>query len=389
MAKVKDNRFRFDLRRRLVADARHIGIKPTARKWACSRNTVRLWLRRWRQHGLGGLKELSHAPHSCPHKSSGKIEHTIARLRNRTGYGPRRLKMEFDLPLGHNAIARILRERGLTRKRKTKRLKKNDLRQAKARLAAFERVQMDIKYLDDIAFYLPQMRSRGLPKYQYTIRDTRTGLLFLAFANHISKSHACACAARLLAHLKHCRLRLLDVTIQTDNGPEFDGQISATADRGFIHTVEQLGATHRFIPPGCPNANADVETSHQLIESEFYDRQRFNGPSDFLAKAWTYQCHFNLTRKNSYQSWRTPIQRLRQTGPQIPDKVALLAPVFLDNLLPAAPRRRRRTLTDQMLDNLTNGASRNPPGGQHQPGHPAGPTTPGGRLRYGVPHSRS
>ena len=174
MISAKDNRFRFDLRRRLVADARRIGIKPTARKWGCSRNTVRLWLRRYTRQGLQALKALSHAPHSCPHKSSTEIEKRILQLRKRTGYGPRRLKMEFDLAVGHNAIARILRERALTRKPKTKRQKKNDLRALKARLAPFERVQMDIKYLNDSAFYLPQMHSRGLPKYQYTIRDTRT-----------------------------------------------------------------------------------------------------------------------------------------------------------------------------------------------------------------------
>ena len=374
MAKVNDNCFRFDLRRRLVADARASGIKPAARKWGCSRNTVRLWLRRWREQGLQGLKELSHAPHSCPHKSSAGIEEKLVALRKRTGYGPRRLKMEFDLPLGHCAIARILRARALTRKRRTKRVKKNDLRQVKARLAAFQKVQMGVKYLDDIPFYLPQMRSRGLPRYQYTIRDTRTGLLFLAFAGQLSKSHACACAGRFLAHLKGCGVQLPQVTIQTDNGPEFDGQLSPTSDRGFRHLVEGLmKARHSFIPPGCSNANADVESSHELIESEFYDRERFRGPADFLAKAWTYQCHFNLTRRNSYQGWRTPIQRLREAGPQIPERVVLLAPVFLDTLLPAAPRRRPSKTSDQLIDEAPAYApqpANPPPGGQHQPGHP-------------------
>jgi len=373
MISAKDNRFRFDLRRRLVGDARRIGIKPTARKWGCSRNTVRLWLRRCTRQGLQALKELSHAPHSCPHKSSDEAEDRIVKLRKRTGYGPRRLKMEFDLAVGHDAIARILRARGLTRKPKTKRQKKNDLRAVKARLAAFERVQMDIKYLNDIAFYLPQMRSKGLLNYQYTIRDTRTGLLFVAFANHISKSHACACAGRFLAHLKRCRVKLPNVTMQTDNGGEFDGQMSATDDRGFRHVVEQvMKAHHRFIPPGCSNANADVESSHQLIESEFYERERFKGLSDFLAKAWTYQCHFNLTRKNSYQNWRTPIERLREAGPQIPEKVVLLPPVFLDNLLPAAPKRRPRITSDEILHDAPARFARaaQPPGGQHQPGHP-------------------
>jgi transposase len=370
MIAAKDKRFRFDLRRRLAADARKLGIKAAARSWHCSRNTVRLWMRRFDAEGLAGLKGRSHAPRRCPHKTSPEVEKKVLHLRRRTGYGPRRLKMEFDLPCGHGAIARILRAHKLTRRRRTRRQKKNDLRAVKAALAAFETVHMDIKYLNDIPEYLPQMRLRGLPEYQYTIRDVRTGLLFLAFADQISKSHACVCVRRFLRHLGRYNVPLSRVTIQTDNGSEFDGQLSASDDRGFIHAIEALAAAHRFIPPGCSNANADVESSHALIESEFYERERFRGTGEFLAKAWTYPCHFNLTRKNSYQGWRTPLERLAQAAPELSARVTLLAPVFLDSLLPSAPRGQRASLRRQGLQSLIDPAARTPPGGQHQPGHP-------------------
>ena len=370
MIAAKDKRFRFDIRRRLVADAKNLGIKAAARRWHCSRNTVRLWLRRHEQEGLPGLKERSHAPHRCPHETDPELEKRIVALRKRTGYGPRRLKMEFDLPCGHQAIARILRAHKLTRKRRTKRHKKNDLRAVKAALRAFQTVHVDIKYLNDICAYLPQMRLLGLPQYQYTIRDVRTGLMFLAFADQISKSHACACVGRFLEHLRRHQVQLPEVTIQTDNGGEFDGQLSPTQDRGFTHTIEQLGAHHRFIPPGCSNANADVESSHALIETEFYDREHFASPGEFLSKSWTYQCHFNFTRKNSYQHWRTPIQRLREAAAQISPQVLLLPPVLLDNLLAAAPKRRPPNLRQEIIQNLIHPAARTPPEGQHQPGHP-------------------
>lgn len=253
---------------------------------------------------------------------------------------------------------------------------------------------MDVKYLNDIPAYLPQMRLRGLPEYQYTIRDVRTGLLFLAFADQISKSHACACVRRFLRHLGSHQVKLPEVTIQTDNGSEFDGQLSATEERGFIHAIERLGAGHRFIPVGCSNANADVETSHALIEPELYERERFGGAGDFLSKSWTYQCHFNFTRKNSYQGWHTPLERLREAAPEISVQVALLPPVFLDTLLPSAPKRRRKSLREEILQNLVDPSARTPPkvwrttppGGQHQPGHPENPTVctvcrwPGCRL---------
>jgi len=373
MISAKDKPYRFALRRQMVLDAKEHGIKATARRWKCVRNTVRLWIRRYAGEGLSGLKERSHAPASCPHKTSQLVEEQVLQARRRSGFGARRLKMEFDLPCGVEAIGRILRQRQLTRKPKTKRQKKNDLRAVKALLKPFERVQLDVKYLRDIAHYLPQMHSKGLPRYQYTIRDVRTGLQYLAYGQDLSMSHATVAVARFLGHLKANGLSLPDVAIQTDNGSEFDGPTEKPRAFGFTHTVETLaGASHRFIPPGCPNANAEVESAHNLIETEFYDREDFENLADFLAKAWSYQCYFNLARKNSYQQWRTPLERLRLASDKIPDRVALLAPVFLDTLLPKAVNSRPRydalTNSDSFSRLLPFRASRQ--GGQHQPEYP-------------------
>ncbi|MBS3764200.1 MAG: transposase [Planctomycetes bacterium] len=371
MMKSKDKEFRFEIRLRLAQDALKLGVRPTARKWECARNTVKRWKKRYQKEGREGLRERSHAPKSCPHKISQELEEEIVRLRKRSGFGARRLKEEFDLPCGHNAIHRVIREHGLTRKRKTKRQKKNDLRAVKAKLEAFEKVQMDIKYLTDIDRFLPQIRLKGLPSFQYTIRDVRTGLLFVAYADHISKSHACAAVGRFLTHLRRHGVDLSEVTIQTDNGTEFDGQVIHQTDQGFRHVVEDtMEASHRFIPPGCSNANADVETTHNLIETEFYERGIFQDRDEFLAKAWAYQAYFNLNRKNSYQNWKTPIQRLQEAAPELSRKICLLPPVDLDTLLPTAPEQSGESLTEEMLRHLSDPGSRHPPPGQHQPRHP-------------------
>ena len=371
MIKAQDKEFRFEIRLRLAKEAIRTSIRATARDWDCSRNTVRRWKRRYEKEGLQGLKERSHAPENCPHKISGRLEQKIIRLRKRSGFGPRRLKEEFDLPCGHNAIYRVLKEHDMIRKRKTRRTKKNDLRAIKAKLDAFQQVQMDVKYLTDISRLLPQIRLNGLPSYQYTIRDVRTGLLFVAYADHITKSHACAAAARFLTHLERHGVDTSEVTIQTDNGSEFDGQVIHQTDRGFRHTVEErLDASHRFIPPGCSNANADVETTHQLIEAEFYDRETFSGRRDFLDKAWAWQAYFNLKRKNSYQHWRTPVERMQEVAPHLSEQICLLPPIDLDTLLPESSNRQQESVTQETLRHLTEPGPCPPPPGQHQPRHP-------------------
>ena len=382
----KDKTFRFDMRKHLVQDVLCLPVKATARKWGCSRNTVRLWLRRYLAQGLQGLKERSHAPASCPHRTPPDLEQEVLRRRRQSGFGARRLKEQFDLPCSHGAIGRILREHHLTRKHKTKPQKKNDLRAVKALLRAFERVEMDVKYLTGLPFYLPQIELLGLPRFQYTIRDARTGLLYLCFADQISKTHAAAAAAHFLRHLRRHGVPLQSAGLQTDNGAEFDGQSVRARPQGFTPTVQRLDAGHGFIPPACPNANADVETVHSLMEAEFYDRELFRDRAEFLGKAWTYNQFFNLVRKNSYQGWRTPLERLRQAAPHLPQAVALLAPVHLDTLLPRAPGRRPSSLSDLLIDEAPAYSPitpvSHPPGGQHQPRHP-GPCTCGrsGRSR--------
>ena len=87
----------FALRHHLVTFARQHGIKAAARHFQCARNTVRKWLRRFLAWGNAGLRALSRAPKSCPHKTSEPLEHRVVRLRKTTpGFGARRLIQRRD-----------------------------------------------------------------------------------------------------------------------------------------------------------------------------------------------------------------------------------------------------------------------------------------------------
>ena len=70
--------------------------------------------------------------------------------------------------------------------------------------------------------------------------------------------------------LSNMNIDISNITIQTDNGAEFSGN-RFKHNKGFRHFLQQLKVKHRFIPPKYPNANAEVESSHNLIENEFYD----------------------------------------------------------------------------------------------------------------------
>jgi hypothetical protein len=326
----------FDYRLHLVHSAITIGVKPTARLYKTTPPTVRKWRDRYNAEGSAGLRDRSRAPHSCPHKLSSEAEDAIVKLRNLLpGFGAKHLKNEFDLPWGVNSIARVIRQRCGTRRKKKKHQKKNDLRHIKAELKPFTHFQMDVKYLNDIPHYWPFLRLLGLPEYQYTTRELSTGAQFLTYADEISVTYAAITARRLLEHLDKYGVDLTEVMIQSDNGSEFDGGHLNKSVPGFINAIEkEYPATHVYIPPGCKNANADVETVHATIEPEFFDIEKFRDRNDFFSKITTYQHYYNLARKNGSRGDKSPLTLLTEKASEIDPKILILPPVDLCSLLP-------------------------------------------------------
>lgn len=323
---------RLELRLDLVRYAQEYGIREAARAFRCSRNTVRTWTRRFEADGVKGLGDLSRAPHRIPHKTSKAEEQRVIAAREAVPcYGPERLKDLFGLTPGKSAIGRILKERGLTQRRRKRREKQADLREVKAQYKALTHLQMDVKYLWDIPRYWPQIHALGLPKYEYTIRDTKSGALFLGFGQQLSVTYASLLIRRCLGHLERFGIEPGLVTVQTDRGSEFSGGQRKKSDFGFAHTVRKTcGARHTFTPPRWPNANADVEALHRLIEEELFDLEDFHGVEDFLRKATIYQHYFNFARPNGYKRKRTPWEIVHEDHPRIQPDILALSPVLLE-----------------------------------------------------------
>lgn len=335
----------FVIRWELISYASDHGIRATSRAFDCSRNTVRKWLRRYDCEGKRGLLNRSRAPINIPHKTSTQVEAMLEKYKKRVPYyGARRLKEEFGIPCSTGAITRILKEKGLSRKKKKKYQKKNDLRAVKAKYRPFERLQMDIKYLTDIKHYWPLMMRYKLPKYQFTIRDVKTGAIFLGYGEEKTVTYSVRVAHRLLDHLSANGVDIRKTTIQTDNGSEFSGGSKPGKKKGFVHEVVNVAnSNHEFIPPACPNANADVESSHALIEYEFFDIESFTGRrKDFYNRVTTYQHWFNLLRKNGHKGNKTPLDILLEwKGKSIKEEVFLLPPMMLDNILTEPDKSHR------------------------------------------------
>jgi len=330
--KLKDKKILYNFRREMVERYYEIkSYRKTACEFGVNVKTVMKWVKRYQRMGLAGLIDLPRSPKLIRNKLSPEKTELIIKLREITGFGAKRLKQEFNLPMSSGAIYRVLKENGLTKRVKRKYQKKRDLRKEKERLKPFEVIQMDVKYLDDIPEFFKYYCKYKLPRYQITARDVRSGTLFYFYTYEKSVTSTIISVKLLFEHLSKHGINPEKITIQVDNGSEFSG-IRIHHDRGFKKYVEKnWNAKVKYIPPHYPNANADVESSHRLIEDEFYSRESFSSIKDFLNKASAYQFYFNFLRKNSYKQFKTPLNILENY--KISPTTALLPPVIVDNLI--------------------------------------------------------
>jgi len=331
---LKDSANPFNVRVKMAQDAFEFGISATARRFGTSRDTVRKWKKLYQARGTKGIQNKSRTPHKIPHKTSKDIEELILKHRDRLpSWGPVRLKEDFNIPVSTGAIYRILKQNKRIQKYRRKHKRQKDLRLIKMQMRVFQKIQIDVKDLSDIPNYYRFKRLCNLPRYQFTARDVKSGMLYIAFA----RKHDCINAANFLTllaeHLKNHGIDLNKVTIQTDNGAEFVGSWKTKKTVLFTYIAERIfGMKHVRIPPGRCTFNSDVETSHLRIEKDFYDLEEFLGERALSVKAFTYLLYFNLIRRNKVKFNKTSYEILRDENPSIKTTICAFNPVVLDGL---------------------------------------------------------
>jgi transposase len=301
-------------------------ITQVAKEFHTTRLTVRKWVKRF-SGAFSSLHNQSKAPKQPHRQMSRRTEELLVEFRTKypsLGYD---YIHHYLLDRGYkeipskSAVYAIWRKYKLLPKHYKKSEKKKDLREIKAKYKAFEKLQIDVKELKDIPNYLEQALylqhknqsiKRGFPMYQYTARDIKTGTLFVSLAYEHTRHNSAIFADRILTHLS--KYNITPRVIQTDNGTEFVNTRDATDTSSlFIQVVTRNKQTeHRRIPPGAKTWQSDVETSHWIIEREFYDVAKAKSDTNMIGKLRAYQWGFNVLRKNQYKYNRTPLEILRQ-----------------------------------------------------------------------------
>lgn len=88
-------------------------------------STISCWVNRWEsasdqeQGDRSCLVDRSSRPHGSPRRSTAALERRVAKARARTGWGPRLVAGELQIP--HQTVWKILKRLGLSRKPRTPR----------------------------------------------------------------------------------------------------------------------------------------------------------------------------------------------------------------------------------------------------------------------------
>ena len=322
----------------IVLYAKKHSIRAAARHFGVSRNTIRLWYRRYKKNPKQFLYDRRSTEVTHPHRMSDdwiQLLKEIIAIKQR--YKQRliisHIKEEYDIPYSVKTILKTLKKLGLyKRKAQKKTHRQQEARIWKKTLHFCQKIQVDIKFLTDIPELLYSLQTFFLPKYQITARDVATGALWVCFATEKSSTNAALFIEYLLTHLAFCDCDTSSITVQTDNGTEFVSGPFSTKTSPFSSMVSSFQVRHTTIPPASPTYNSDVEASHKLIENECYATMCNPDKKTFLQQSADYVSWFNLTRYNTYKEG-SPLQLLTKRFPTISTKVLSLAPCIVDTLL--------------------------------------------------------
>jgi len=325
---LKDSSEPLSIRKAMIQRHQELGsITKVALEFNTTRKTVRKWVGRFKGH-ISSLKNRSKAPKNPNLQILDTTrEHIIQFRKDHPNMGYSYIISYLnqqrctEIPSAATIYA-IWKKNKLLKVHYKKSEKKKDCRAIKQKYLAFEKIQIDVKELKDIPNYLEQsldlqrkkgLIKPGLPMYQYTARDLKTGALFISLAHEHTRHNSAIFVDMLLSHLK--RFDVVPRIIQTDNGTEFVNTRNTLDETIFKQVIHRNGITkHITIPPGAKTYQSEVETSHWIIEKEFYDYVNAPNIGNLLKKYRAYQWGFNTLRKNGYRGYITPLESLRNEG---------------------------------------------------------------------------
>lgn len=284
-ATIKEERLRWVL----PINNKEIKLKDVAKVCPHSQRSLERWLAAYKKYGEAGLEPKSTRPKTNPKETPIRIKERIIELRKDKNKCALKLKWQLEkegILLHKNTIQKIIKNEGLVRKYRVRKLK---YKYIKVPLEKGELVEIDIKYVPDLV--------ANKQYYQFTAIDCATRWRYLKIYDDFSNGNSMEFLKELLI-IAPFRIR----AIKTDNGSNFTNrytgyQKSANPLNPRLHPLDllcqKLNIIHYLIDPGKPAQNGKVERSHRTDQEMFYDRRKFKTLKDLKIKIKSWNEEYN------------------------------------------------------------------------------------------------
>lgn len=291
-------------------------IKKVAELSGHHPDTLYLWKRKFKQHGMAGLMDQSRSAKTRPNEYSNEIKDRIREIRKqglkkeKRYLGERvivhRLRRDYGIEVSESGVGKFLNDDGLIPKKRRRRPRKDRVHTCRIHEPG-ELLQLDVKYA--VKSY------QNYWYFQYDAIDYVSGVV-------IGDIFPCQSNLEAVTFLNRVVQRSpFSVTgIQTDNHSTFTNYYtgykkSADPVQPRIHCFDlncgSLSITHYLTDPGKPAQNGKIERFHRTTEDEFYRMNTFKDLNSLKQKFREYLHYYNHEREHQSLEMMTPIEKLR------------------------------------------------------------------------------
>jgi transposase InsO family protein len=268
-----------------------VKLKDTALLFPGGKRTLERWVAAFKESGEKGLISKSTRPRTSPNETPIRIKERVIELRKETGLCAKKLHWRLKkegIDVKERLIGKIIKEEGLVRKYRTKKLK---YKYVKTPLLPGELVEIDIKYVPGTI--------NGMAYYQYTAIDCASRWRYLKIYDGLGNDCSILFFKEVL-QIAPFRIR----AVKTDNGSCFTNRYTGydkSTDplnpriHGFDLLCQDKGVIHYLIDPGKPAQNGKVERSHRTDQEHFYDLNVFKSREDLEKKIRIWNEEYNNT----------------------------------------------------------------------------------------------
>jgi transposase InsO family protein len=310
-------------------------VTEVAAEIGVSRQSVHMWVARYRSGGLAGLADRSQRPRSSPNQASPQVEALVCELRRaHPKWGAQRIVHELmrspappDPMPSRATVHRILVRHGLVVERARRRKRSDYVRWQ--RPAAMQLWQIDIVY----GPWLVDTQT-GEVREARIVTGVDDHSRYCVIARVVERATG---RATCLAFSEALQRFGVPEEVLTDNGKQFTDRFGQGGEVLFDKICRRNAITHRLTQPRSPTTTGKIERFHQTLRRELLDdASPFIGVLEAQAAVDDWVREYNAQRPHQALETHAPVTPADRFA-AVPAEQRQLLPIWLPGALSAVP----------------------------------------------------